>query len=168
MTQSDGMGGAVIFHHHRVIDRNVGGALLELTNRISPRAHHFGYKVFGHGDGRLRIVDKPGLDLFPTLFEMAPISFREGTDFELFPAFFAELEHALGLSRVAFLLQYAIVFRAETLAEFLTAALARHQKRDHGDGDDGNDQHNQELLIVIHESSLRVRESDATWDGDVV
>lgn len=56
---------AVVFHHNRVIDGNVGGPLIELTHGIPARLHHLGHKLVRPGDRSFGVIHELKLDDAP-------------------------------------------------------------------------------------------------------
>jgi len=69
MAERDVMGGAVIFHHYRVVDGKIVSTLLKIGHRIAASLHHFDDQLIGLGNRSLRIVDEPRLHVSPALVE---------------------------------------------------------------------------------------------------
>src|SRR6202047_833937 len=70
-SQRNPMRRPVVLHHSGMVDRNVGGTLIEIGHGIATRAHQRGHQVIGFGDRSLRGIDKPrlyGLPLFRKTF----------------------------------------------------------------------------------------------------
>src|SRR4029453_4948364 len=63
----DGVGGPVVVHHLGVVDRDVGGPLLEVVDRVAAVAHDRGDQPVGLAGGLGRLVDELGLGVAPGL-----------------------------------------------------------------------------------------------------
>src|SRR4029450_12012697 len=63
----DGVGGPVVVHHLGVVDRDVGGPLLEVVDRGAAVAHARGDQPVGRAGGLGRLVDELGLGVAPGL-----------------------------------------------------------------------------------------------------
>ena len=61
MALHDDAGCAVILHHGRIGDGNIGGALLEVGHGITSRHHHAVHQRVGLADGHRRVVDEAAL-----------------------------------------------------------------------------------------------------------
>jgi hypothetical protein len=127
---------AIVHDNIRVIDRNIGDALLEFTHRITTRSHYLADETIGFRYGSMRIIDKTRLDTSPGAVETVRIGRAQRADLQLGHPLCARLESGLGLSMIPFRAKGAVVLRAEPLPQ----TLAAHPV--HGDPYDGADQHN--------------------------
>ena len=133
---SDGVGGAVVFDDARVVDGNVGGALLKVGDWIAACVHERGDEFVGFDDGTAGVVDEAGLDDLPIGEEAFALGGCEVADVEGVDALFACGEGGLGTALGAAFKDGAIVFGAEAIAQALGILLALSD--DHGN-DDGKD-----------------------------
>ena len=89
---------AVVLDHLRVVDRDVGCALLEVLDRVAALGHHRLDQAVGRDDGRLRIVDELGLHDSPRLQVPAPGRLRQRPDREPVVSLLARSQLGLGLA----------------------------------------------------------------------
>ena len=61
------VGQPVVFHHARMVDRNVRGALIEIGDGIAPSRHDRRHQVIRFRNSSLRRIDKAGLHGLPLL-----------------------------------------------------------------------------------------------------
>src|SRR5687767_12165806 len=128
-------GRTVVHDDVRVIDRNVGDALLELPDRIAACGHQLADEPVRFGDRPARIVNKARLNAAPRIVVSLGVSRAEWMDVQLGHALCTGLERCLGFSDVALLPDGAVVLSTEPL----TQLLAPHAV--HSDPYDGADQH---------------------------
>ena len=130
----------------------------EIGHRVSARCHHFIHQGVGLRDGALGFVDKLRLYCLPASLEIQAAAFGERAQRKLFAPLGAHLQNALGASDAAFFLEYTIIFRAETFAKLLAAALSRQEKTDHGNYYNCYDHrdHDGELALVHAASALKL------------
>src|SRR5215218_3005871 len=150
----DAVRGAVVLDHLRVIDRHVGGALLELVgDRVAALAHDLDDERVGLADGGGGLVDEPPLRGAPALDVAVARAGVELADLELLAALAALLQLGLGLAAVAAaLLDGALVLGAEALLQLLGLPLAHQQ-----DGSDHRGDHDDRQDHVDHALSFRFR-----------
>src|SRR6185369_2197190 len=141
MTQGDLMGGAIILHDLRVIDRKIGRALLEIHDRIAAALHHAAEQIVGMGDGRLGIVDELGLHL-PPLIDIARALFRrQRPDREFGDALLALMQQRFRLAGGADLRHRPLIFGAEPRLEIVAPpSLEPEADRDRAEQDHERDQ----------------------------
>src|SRR5919202_1741353 len=61
----------------RMVDRNIGGPLLEIAHGIAACLHHLLHQAIGLPDGPLGVIDEPGLHRAPAVSKAGPV--RRGT-----------------------------------------------------------------------------------------
>ena len=66
-SQCNLVGRPVVFHHTGMVDRNVGGTLIEFGYGIAANLHDRGNQVVRFRDRALRGIDKAGLHGLPLL-----------------------------------------------------------------------------------------------------
>jgi hypothetical protein len=67
VAQRDHVGRAIVLDHARVVDRNIGCALLEVADRIAACRHDLANKLIGLVGGAGRIVHELGLNGLPAV-----------------------------------------------------------------------------------------------------
>jgi hypothetical protein len=82
----------VVVDDVRVVDGDVGGALIEVRHRVPARLHHLGDEAVGIADGTRRVVDEARLDLPPVPGEPCALLGRKVPDVELPDALLARRE----------------------------------------------------------------------------
>ena len=120
------MRGAVVLDDLRMVDGDVGGALLELVrDGIAAVAHDLHHERVGLADGRSGLVDEAPLRGPPALG--VPVARRglELADLELVAALAALEQLGLSLPAVAALGDRPLVLGAEALLQLLGSSLAR-------------------------------------------
>ncbi len=150
VAQRDRMCGTIIFHNHRIIHRNIGGALLKFADWISAGLHYLADQTLGNSHRCSGIVYKPALDLVPTNRKTGSVGGRQWADFELRSAFLAKFQYPFCLARISFLLYHPIVFVPKALPQFLAAALAHCEKQDSSHVDYGDDDNYHQELSLMH------------------
>jgi hypothetical protein len=130
------VGGAVVLDDHRVVDRHVGGALLEvLGDRIAALAHDLGDQLVGLGHGGPGLVDEAPLGRRPALGVVLALVGIELADLELRPPLAALGELGLGLAAVAAVGDDAAVLGPEVVLQLMGPPAAHEQHGEHDDGD---------------------------------
>ncbi len=115
----DGVGGAVVFDDAGMVDRDVGGALLEVDDGIAAGVHEGGDELVGLDDGAAGVVDEAGLDELPLVEEALAFGGGEVVDVEAVDALFAGCEGGLGVALGAAFEDRALVLGAEASAQML-------------------------------------------------
>jgi hypothetical protein len=80
------MGDAVVGDEARVVDRQVGGALLEVGDRIAAGRHHLADQLVGAGDRRTGVVDELGLHMAPAVDVTVGLDGGQAADVEALDA----------------------------------------------------------------------------------
>src|SRR6476620_5898224 len=116
VTYSDGVPGAVVLNHKRMIHREVCGLLLEIRHGIATRSHRFAEQAIRFIDGCIWVVHKPRLYDPPLLDVTVACCGSQRVNVILFNAFleFFEFRFATGASGFAY---RTIVFGAKMLAK---------------------------------------------------
>src|SRR6185503_12229089 len=138
----DAVRGAVVLDDLRVVDRDVGRALVELVrDGVAAVAHDLHHERVGLADGRAGLVDEAPLRAAPAVGVAVARGGLELADLELVATLPALAKLGLGLAAVpAALLDRAFVFGAEALLQLLRSSLARKDQRTDDQGDQ-NDRH---------------------------
>ena len=133
----------VVGHELRVVDGEVGGALVEIADGIAARVHGLADQFVRAADRRARIIDEIGLDHAPPLHVALGFLAAQRPDVEALDALLAISELRLRLARVAVLVDGGHVLGAVMRAHLLrSAALDDHRaarddhERRHDDDDD--------------------------------
>jgi hypothetical protein len=133
----------VVLDHLRVVDRDVGGALVEVLDRVAPLGHHRLDQAVGARDSPAWVVDELRLHSLPALQITVAGCLGERLDLELLPAFFARLQLGLRVTLRIGLAERALVFGAELLLQPACPPARQRLPDDHcKDGNNGDgDQH---------------------------
>src|SRR5579871_2329883 len=115
MTQGDRMRRAIVLHDQRIIHRKIRRSLVELPYRISPCLHDVSDQAVSYGHRSSWIIHKARLYLVPAHGKIRSVSRRKWMNSEFLSPFLTELQHPLGLPRVALLFQDAVVLGTEAL-----------------------------------------------------
>src|SRR5216110_2951441 len=97
------MGSAVVSDDVRVIDRDVCGALLEVTHWVTTRLHDFFDQPVGFANRFGWLVHEPCLSFPPSVSKSAVLFGRERANLEFVNALLARSEFCLGFTFVAIL-----------------------------------------------------------------
>ena len=159
----NGVGGAVVFDDAGVVDRDVGGALLEVDHGIAAGVHERGDEFVGFDDGAAGVINEAGLHELPLVEEALAFGGCEVVDLEALDALFTSCEGGLGFALGATLEDRAFVFGAEAGAQAfgLLSALADKDGNNDCDDHDKNDDANDESWvrrIELHRLSLLQRD----------
>jgi len=129
----DLVGHAVIADQAGVIDREVGGALLEVADGIAARLHHFSEEFIGPPDRSAGVVDELALDLHPAVRKALDFAAVERAYAERFDPLLALPQFSLGFAAVAGLVDGGDILRAVFRAHLFGAAALRvdHRADDH-------------------------------------
>lgn len=138
----DVVGDAIVADQLGVIDRKVGGALLEIADRIAARLHHFAEQLVGRADCRAGIVDELALHRDPTVGKAVDLVAAQRTDVQGLDALFALTQLGLRLAGASRLVDGGDVLRAVLRAHLLGLAALRvddptpdEQQHDDGQSD---------------------------------
>src|SRR5450759_2244602 len=99
----------------RMVDRHIGGALLEIARRVAPGLHDPPYQRVAIANGGGWIVDEPRLNRPPLVVEAPALVGREGPDLELRYALLTVRQLVFRLAGVALLGHGPPVFGPELL-----------------------------------------------------
>jgi hypothetical protein len=86
MTLGDFACRAIVVDHASVVHGEIGGALIEIHDRVSARFHHFLDQLVGARDRASWIVDEHRLDASPPLVEEVALIGEQWTNFQVFDA----------------------------------------------------------------------------------
>ena len=122
----------------RVVDRDIGGPLVEVIDRIAPVTHHLGHQRVGLPGGRCRIVHEPALGGPPCLEVAVPNGGLEDDDVELPAPLLAGRQISFRGALVPAPGNGALVLGTKLLLQSLgTASLPQeHRNQHHNDHDD--------------------------------
>ncbi len=139
--RDDALRRAVVVDDDGVVDRDVGGAQLEVDNRVAALGEQFAHQAVGLDQHALGIVDERGLQALPGLREARHLGRSERHDLEVLHALLAPPEFRLGLGLAAEPGRDGVVLRPEALPEPLRLIGAIGEPgdgadQDHHDGDD--------------------------------
>src|SRR5450759_2499325 len=137
MAERNRVRGPVMLEDRWMVDRHIGGALLEITHRVAPSLHDLPDQRVRIVNGGGWIVDEPLLDSSPIVVEAPTLVGREGPDLEFRYALLAVGQLVFRLSGVALLGHSPPVFGPELLLK-LRAPLP-HRIPPHGYDQDRDD-----------------------------
>lgn len=149
------VGHAIVADQLGVIDRKVGGALLEIADRIAARLHHLGEEFVGPPDRRAWVVDELALHLDPAVGEPRDLVAAERANVQRLDALLALAQLGLGLAGAAGLVHRGDVFGAVLRTHLLGPAPLRVDDRA-GDKQHHNDGQS-DCEIGVHGSVLRAQ-----------
>src|SRR5450756_2788458 len=130
MAERNRVRGPVMLEDRRMVDRHIGGALLEIAHRIGPGLHNPPDETVGIANGGGWIVDESRLNRPPLVVEAPALVGREGLDLELRYALLAVRQFVFRRAGVTLLGHGPLVFGPELLLE-LRAPLP-HRIPPHG------------------------------------
>jgi hypothetical protein len=107
-----------------MIDGDVRGALVELSDRVAALLHDRFHQITGFGDGRVGLVDEPRLLIGPQLGEAERHLTSQRPDREPFHPGFALAEFGLGPAPIPLLVDETVVLRSEVAAKILRTLLS--------------------------------------------
>jgi hypothetical protein len=103
VAQCNGVGRAIVLDHTGVVDRDVGGALLEIADGVASCPHNFANELVSVVRCATRIVHEPGLDGLPATEELLALLTVECSDIEVLDPFFALAKLALRFALIVVL-----------------------------------------------------------------
>ena len=134
---------AVVLDDHRMVDRQVVRAPLEIFEGVATRGHHLGDELIGFVHGTARVVDETPLHATPFADERIGLISSELAQVETADTFGALPQHGIG-TRGADCLNGAVVLRSKSFAQVCVAAPAHvrpDSKPEQQDGDTCADEH---------------------------
>jgi hypothetical protein len=95
------VGRAVVLSDVRMVDRDVGGPLLEVLDRVAPIAHDPGHELVGLAGGAGGIIHEPALCRLPGLLVAGPDGGLKFDDLEFSPPLLTVGELRFGRTPIA-------------------------------------------------------------------
>jgi hypothetical protein len=119
LPDGDIVGNAVVLDDVWMIDGDVRGSLLEVSNWVAAELHQVGDETVGFDDRGLRVIDEASLVGAPRVGELMPMRLVERFDVEVLHAVEALTELALGMAGVAVRSHESLVLGAELAVELV-------------------------------------------------
>jgi hypothetical protein len=135
LAKGDVVGNAIVLDDVAMIHRDVGGALLEIANGITPDLHQIGNESVRFDNGTLRVIDEFRLVGPPRLRESVAMLRRERANLQVTNSIHSFAQLTLGVTRVAVLSDESLVFRSKLRAKLIRSAFLHEHERDRHDGE---------------------------------
>jgi hypothetical protein len=157
------MGRAIVLGDLWVVDRDVGGPLVEVVDWVAPVAHHPGDQFVGLPGGASGVIDELALGCPPRLQVAGAGGGLQRDDVELSAALLALGELGFCRALVACSGDGVLVFGSELLLQPLCAlSLPKKQQEQHGDDHQDHDCDHQ---ASVHGRSFRQLKTSHGNDG---